>query len=253
MFVTMDKEGRLIVGLALALAMVGSTYIAAHSWVKVKSRVVRTIEVTGSAKRRISSDLIRWDASVTTQGTDRTAAYKALHENVGKTIEYLKKQGLADAELRVSSVTTQELIETEYVGSGEDRVEKQIPKGWETSQVISVSSAEVEKVERVSREVTSLIESGVPVTSSPPAYLYTKLGELKIEMLAEASKDARTRAQRMLSSAGGGALGKLHSADMGVINVNPANSTSTSWDGNNDTTSLEKDIITIVHVSFDID
>ncbi len=40
---------------------------------------------------------------------------------------------------------------------------------------------------------------------------------------------------------------------MGVINVNPANSTETSWEGNNDTTSLEKDIITIVHVTFELE
>jgi hypothetical protein len=249
----MESQHRLVAGLALALALVASTYIAAHSWVKVKSHVVRTIDVTGSAKRRIVSDLIRWDARLASQGSDATAAYKKLHENVEKTLDYLKKQGLTDDELRVSSVTTQELVETETVGSGEDRVEKQVARGWEASQTISVSSSQVEKVERVSREVTSLIESGVPVTSSPPAYLYTKLGELKIEMLAEASKDGRTRAERMLKSSGGGALGKLHSADMGVINVNPANSTSTAWDGNNDTTSLEKDIITIVHISFDID
>jgi hypothetical protein len=34
--------------------------------------------------------------------------------------------------------------------------------------------------------------------------------------------------------------------------VNPANSTSGSWDGNNDTTALDKDIITIVHVSYEM-
>ena len=40
---------------------------------------------------------------------------------------------------------------------------------------------------------------------------------------------------------------------MGVINVNPANSTETSWEGNNDTTSLDKDIITIVYVTFELE
>jgi hypothetical protein len=37
---------------------------------------------------------------------------------------------------------------------------------------------------------------------------------------------------------------------MGVINVNPANSTSTSWEGHNDTSTLEKDILTIIHATF---
>ena len=71
-------------------------------------------------------------------------------------------------------------------------------------------------------------------------------------MLAEASKDARTRAENMVNSAGGASLGKLRSADMGVININAANVTQGSWDGNNDTTSLEKDIITIIHATYEL-
>ena len=47
-------------------------------------------------------------------------------------------------------------------------------------------------------------------------------------------------------------VGKLMGADMGVINVNPANSTETSWEGNNDTSTLEKDIITIVHITYEL-
>jgi hypothetical protein len=93
---------------------------------------------------------------------------------------------------------------------------------------------------------------GVTVSSSAPAYFYTRLGELKIQMLAEASKDARTRADNIVKSAGGATIGKLRGADMGVINVNPANSTSTSWEGNNDTTTYEKDIITIVHITYEL-
>ncbi len=90
------------------------------------------------------------------------------------------------------------------------------------------------------------------VTSEDPKYFYTRLGELKVEMLAAAGKDARARAENILRSAGNSAVGKLIAADMGIININPANSTNTSEEGNNDTTSLEKDIITIVHAEFEL-
>jgi hypothetical protein len=69
-------------------------------------------------------------------------------------------------------------------------------------------------------------------------------------MLAEASKDARTRAENMVHETGGADLDRLLSAQMGVININPANSTATSWEGNNDTASLEKDIISIVRATY---
>ena len=43
----------------------------------------------------------------------------------------------------------------------------------------------MDKVPAVSRAVTSLIKEGVEIDSGAPSYLYTKLSELKINMLAE--------------------------------------------------------------------
>ena len=247
------EKSRLLSFIAIAAAIVLSTLIAVSGWKDVRTRRVHNIDVTGSAKQRITSDLIQWEANLQASGADRTIAYRGLHEHVEKTLAYLKAQGLTDAELRPSSVVTSQIFATEYVGSGETRIEREVFKGYRTAQTISITSANVALVERISREVTQLMEQGVPIMSEAPKYYYTKLGELKIAMLAEASKDARTRAERILKHAGNAVPGKLLRADMGVINVNPANSTANSWDGNNDTTSLEKDIITIVHVTFEID
>ena len=57
-------------------------------------------------------------------------------------------------------------------------------------------------------------------------------------------------AENILRSTGGATLGKLIPADMGIISVNAANSTET---GNNDTTSLDEDIITIVHADYEVE
>jgi hypothetical protein len=239
--------------LAISLGVVVATFIAARSWTDVKTRpAVRTIEVTGSAKKRIVSDLIEWSAAVQARGTDRTAAFRALRADVDKTLAYLTAQGVPDAEIEVSAAQTSEIIDTEYVGTGESRVERQVSRGWTATESVTVRSSDVGKVEKVSREVTALLEQGVTIQSAPPAYFYTKLGDLKIEMLSEASRDARNRAENMVKAAGGGALGNLRNADMGVININPPNSSATSWEGNNDTSSLEKDILTIVHATFEL-
>src|SRR5690606_8381609 len=82
---------------------------------------------------------------------------------------------------------------------------------------------------------------------------YTGLEDLKIEMLAAAAADARQRADEILAAAGEAERGKLIDTHMGVININPANSSATSWEGNNDKSSLDKDIITIVHVTYQVD
>jgi hypothetical protein len=240
--------------LAIAVAFVAATYVAASTWERVKTRPPeRIIQVTGSAKKRIVSDLIEWTGTIEVENpTDRTAAYKTLRGHMDKVLAYLHGQGIKDAEVSASSVAVESLEDTEYVGKGENRIERKIFKGYQTTQTVTVRSGDVNHVERISREVTQLMEQGVPITSSAPSYYYTKLGEVKIEMLAEAAKDARTRAENMIRSAGGASIARLRSADMGIINVNPANSTDTSAQGNNDTTSLDKDIITIVHVIYEL-
>jgi hypothetical protein len=246
--------GRELIALAivaLAAAPPLSTYIATQSWERVKVRPVeRTIRVTGSAKHRIVSDLIEWNATVTAEGKDKLAAYRKVHADVEATVAYLKAQGVPEGQIFPDSAVVEEVFTTVYEGKGEDRISRQELVGYVARQAITVRSNDVQRVERMSRQVTDLLEQDIAVISGAPSYFFTKLGELKVEMLAEASKDARTRAENMLKAAGGASLSRLKDADMGVINVNPANSTATSWEGNNDTSSLEKDLIAIVHVTY---
>jgi hypothetical protein len=239
---------------AIGVALIVSVVIATSTWARVRTHPKgRIIEVTGSAKKRIVSDQIQWSAHIETSNDDRTAAYRALAGHVRTALAYLAEQGVKSDETRVLSAEVAERRETEYVGRGDERIERTVSRGYTASQVITVRSSDVARVERVSREITQLLERGVPVSSSPPLYFYTKLGELKIEMLAAAAHDARTRASNILEQTGGARIGKLRAADMGVINVNPANSTQTSWEGNNDTSSLEKDVLTVVHATFEIE
>jgi hypothetical protein len=245
---------------ALAAAVVWSTWILADTYHSIKVKPVeRTIRVTGSAQKRIVSDLIEWSATLEATAPDRTAAYKTLRGYTDRTIEFLKGQGIKPEEIQPQSAGFEEVVETSeelkmLPGMKEPiKIEKKTPKGFKTTQVIVVRSTDVARIEKASREVTSLLEEGVSITSEAPEYFYTRLGELKVEMLAAAGKDARARADNILKNTGGAKVGRLIAADMGIININPANSTETSEEGNNDRTSLEKDIITIVHANFALD
>ncbi len=236
---------------ALAAAPPLSTYIATRSYERIKVRPVeRSIRITGSAKQRIVSDLIEWSATVAAAAPDKLAAYRQLHADVDATVAYLKAQGVPDGAIFPDSAVVEEVFTTVYEGAGDDRIARQVLTGYRARQFVTVRSNDVQRIERVSREITQLLEKNIAVTSNQPSYYYTKLGDLKIEMLSAASKDARTRAESIVKSAGGASIAALRTADMGVINVNPANSTETSWEGNNDTSSLEKDIIAIVHVTY---
>ena len=249
---------RFLGAVALAIGMVWSTAIAARTWRDVRLPEKHTIRITGSAKKRIVSDLIQWEAVIEARAPERTAAYRTLTEERDKAVAFLVAQGIKADEIQPQSTTFEEVFEKVI----EDKVlpgttvavrnETKVSKGFLTRQTIAVRSTDVARVEKASREITTLLEQGVSVNSESPAYFYTRLGDLKIEMLAAAAKDARTRAENILRSAGNATIGKLIVADMGVININPANVTKTSEEGNNDTSALDKDIITIVHAEFEV-
>jgi hypothetical protein len=239
--------------LVLPVALLAATWVAASTWERVKTKPKEhSIEVTGSATRRIVSDLVEWSATIDVQNPDRSAAYRQLADHVAQTVAYLEKTGIPREEIHASSVSVSQLQELEVTGSGEERIEKYVIKGYQLQQTVSVSSPSVETVTSASREVTALLENGISISSGTPQYHYTKLGELKIEMLAEAAKDAHARAENIIEAAGG-ELGELVGADMGVININPPNSRASAWDGNNDTSTVEKDIITVVHATFELE
>lgn len=236
----------------IALAVVASTSIAASAWFRVKAPR-DTIRVTGSATKRIVSDLIAWDATIRHTAERQADAYRAVRADVDATLTYLKEQGIDESDIRVSSATVHAFYELEYEQVGNEAVSHSRLAGYTAQQTITVTSRQVELVERVSREVTALLDRNIPIESSAPRYHYTGLEDLKIAMLAAAAADARERADEMLAAAGDTKRGKLIDTHMGVININPANSSATSWEGNNDKSSLHKDIITIVHVTYEVD
>lgn len=248
-----------LAALALALGLAGSTYIAATTWRDVRKQPDKNnIRITGSAKKRIVSDLIQWSATIEGKGNDRTAAYLSLKSGTDKVVGFLKAQGIKpdDIKTQSASITEEfEIVREDKVLPGTNvpvRTETRESVGFRAFQVVSVSSPNVPQIEKASREITSLLEQDVFVTSHAPNYYYTRLGELKLEMLAEAAKDARNRAENILRSAGNTHIGPLVDSSMGIININPANSTETSTEGNNDTTSYEKDIITIVRAEYKV-
>jgi hypothetical protein len=206
------------------------------------------IIVTGSAMKRIQSDFIVWRSVVHSQDPTLTAAYKKLASDVPAVLAFIKSRGIDDKDITVSATSIQEV----HPRDKEGQPQEEITAAYVAEQSIEVSSSDIPKVERISREATELLDHGVYVRSDAPLYINTKLASLKIEMIADASKDARLRAQQIATNVGA-RLGGLLSARMGVLQINPAFSTAVSAEGNNDKTTLEKDVLAVVTASFDVE
>ena len=230
----------------LAVGLVVATTIGGWFFVKGK-RGDQTITVTGSARKRITSDLVIWRSAISYQAPTLSEAYRSLAEAVPRVKAYMVSKGIAENQIVVSSISSQTLH-----GRSSDGVETSEITGYSLRQELSVRSTEVEKIGQIAREATELINQGILLESMAPEYLYTKLGDLKIEMLAEAAKDAKRRAEQIAQSTDS-SIGTVRTARMGVLQITAADSTDVSDSGMNDTSSLEKDITAVVNIGFAVD
>jgi len=97
-----------------------------------------------------------------------------------------------------------------------------------------------------------LIDQGIELNSGAPGYFYRGLDDLKVEMLARATENAKQRAENM-AKATGNRIGAIRSARMGVFQITPGTSTEVSDMGINDTSSLEKKVIALETASLAIE
>lgn len=252
-------NGQFRAALAISFAIVLASIIPSSAFLKAK-RLDQTIKVTGSAKKRIKSDLAVWRTSVSAEATNLADTYAKLSRDVEKARAFLVSQGFPENQIVVSAVATTPIrnssrgtiaqepsAEDMSAGTLSGRV-----TGYRLTQSLEIRSSEVDKLTEVSRRVTQLINQGILLESSEPEYLYTRLAELKVVLLADAARDARERAAQIVSSAGG-KVGEIRSAEMGVMQVNAANANEISGYGVNDTKSIEKDVLAVVHVTFALD
>ncbi len=230
----------------------------------------KTLQVTGSARKAITSDRATWAGTITAKDPVLVKAYERLKSQTDKVEAYLVGHGIAKEDIEFSAISTERRFEQKSVLPTAEQVREwkaQNPgermamqptmiatdkvEMYTLKQYVSIESRDTKTVPQVARSITELIRDGVEIDSGGCSYLYTKLSELKIDMLAEATKDATARAEQIVTNANG-TLGKLVEARMGVMQINPKNVPGTSAEGNNDTTSLEKEITAIVSVRFEV-
>lgn len=248
----METAGRreafpqLFAGLSLiSVALIISSFMWAGAIRNIK-RVDDALVVTGSAKRPIRSDYIVWRISISSQQPTTQAAYQQLKGWMDRVQTYLQQAKVPESAISLNALETAaipEMINGKETGK---------TLAYKLNQRLEIRSNEVDRYSKLSQQITELINEGIPLTSEPPEYLYNELSKLRIEMIAEATKDAKARAEAITRSTGN-RVGGVRGADTGVFQIASRNSTAVSNGGSYDTTSIDKDITAVVSVKFGIE
>lgn len=241
----------MLAGLFLAAGLILSAMFVTTAWIKIKNS--QFITVKGSARKNIKSDLAVWTGNFTTEAGTLLDAQRQLREDRAKMGKFLNGAGMTNHAF--GSIIIEEVrarFEYETRTNGQRSMSQEKTVGYKLKQSVEVRSGEVDRLAQLNSDSTALVEQGVLLTTEKPKYIYTKVAEEKIEMLADATKDARARAGQ-ISSHGGARLSRLHSADMGIFQITPLNSSETSWEGMNDISAVEKTITAVVTATFSLE
>lgn len=238
-----------IAAILLSVAIVLAAYIAGSFYLK-RATPPGVISVTGSGTEDFTSDLIVWEGIFTQTSMDLREAYENLNNDKERVREYLISKGIPEENIVFNSVETLEKNEPRYENGN---YVGEIFKGYLLRQTVKIESNDVPLVEKVSREITELLEQGVQFNSTQPRYYYTKLADLKIKMISAATEDARIRAEKIAENSGS-ELGELRSADLGVFQIIGQNSgESFTWGGAYNTIDKKKTASVTMRLEYEID
>ena len=223
----------LAVGIIIAAFVWGAFFISARN--------EQSIRVVGQGVKTITSDIIKWNMSInrTTNVAYKSEGPSWIQEDLIKVKKYLASNGIEEKDILVDPVSS-------YANYGNNGV-----TGYSFSQRIEVKSDDIEKIEKMALDNKALAKQDIYLEYSNLEYFVSNLAELKAEMLALATVDAKARAEEIAKSSGNKICGLL-SAKTGVFQIRKPLSMDISDYGIYNTSSKEKEIAVTVNATFKI-
>jgi hypothetical protein len=207
------------------------------------SRSSDGITVTGSAKISATADNAVWVLNVSLSSPAVSTAVKKVDSDVAALSDYLIKAGIPTDALTLGAVSTYANEEFSN-GNATGRI-----LSYRANREVTVRSNDVELISKLSQGIGALLATGINVNNYGPAYYISNLPELRPQLMAEAMKDAKVRAEA-LTKAVGGQIGSLVNVKAGPIQITTPDSTMTADYGAYDTSTIEKTVTATVSVTF---
>jgi hypothetical protein len=171
------------------------------------------------SEREVEADLALWPLQIVTAHNDLASAQAEMDRRVARTLAFLSENDLTQDQVAIQSFKVTDAQANQYGGGP-------TPNRFIITQTLMVRSEEPRVVQAASQRVGELVQAGVVLTSGQeygpggPTFLFTRLNDLKPEMLAQATARARDAAEEF-ASASGSRVGKIRRANQGVFQILP--------------------------------
>lgn len=207
------RAGRIVAALLIAIGLAAAGWFAANGMAHLRT-ADRYVTVKGSAERIVDADLVVWPLSQTVGGDDLAAVQAQLDANSATVRAFLTGAGFGEDEVAVSPPRLEDRWAYSY---GDNRP----PERYRYSNTVTLRTAKVAEAMSALRRSGEIVAKGVMLNSSDdggPTFEFTKLNDIKPELIAEATANARKSAEQFAKDSGA-RLGGIRSANQGVVSI----------------------------------
>ena len=211
-----NKYSALILGVFILLGLSSLGYLLGNAAIKFKE-YERTVTVKGLSEREYPADIVIWPVQFTEANNDLEGLYNSIENSTNKIKTFLEKQGIQPSEISLSSPAITDKSAQQYGNSAPAEFR------YTAVQTVTVYSKNIEAVRSVMSSLAQLGKQGIAFTGgnyqSKTEYIFTRLNDIKPEMIEEATTKAREVALKF-SEDSRSKLGKIKRASQGQFSIN---------------------------------
>jgi uncharacterized protein len=239
-----------VLGLLLAMGMASAAFILG---LQAKRAVVgqQSITVKGLAEKPISADAAEWAINIAVVTATQADALLELAKTREIVEEFLEKQGFTPESWSVDVETLSPHYEEVINGN----TYRQVQNGYDGYQNIRIVSKNLDKIQQANKAFLQLRAQNHPVVAYAPKYLVSHLEEIKMSLIADATKNARDRATEFVKQ-DGASVGVMKSASQGAFYILPvggSNDSDSQYGGVYDKSTIDKVARVVVTVVYTIE
>ena len=239
----MRKVQFVLVALILSLGLIISSAIVSNTIESLKKKD-DIVSVKGVAEKKIKSDKGTMVIEVIKNDKDVNVAMEALKIEMANLRGTLKSEDFTDEELKVANVIHEAVYQYNENGYQTNKI-----LSYNVRQAIVINTKKVEKLDPLQVKLSENIGLSV----STPQYFVSNVEKIKIDLLGEATKNAKMRAVELIKYSSGSNVGGIKSVNQGVFQITGDDNSETSDYGYYDTTSIEKTIRAVISIEYRIE
>lgn len=172
--------------------------------------------VKGLSEREVMADKVIWPLAYRLAGNDLRSLYSEIERSNAVILEFLTSNGIPEDEITVSPASVTDIQAERYGYNNED------PYRYKAVSVVTVASGKIDLVRSLMTRQGELLKKGVVIAGDDyqfqTVFSFNGLNDIKPEMVAEATKNARATAQKFAEDSGS-RIGKIRSASQGQFSI----------------------------------